>query len=81
MTFGDVMNLVRGERLRQEIIRAGDPRASDPTLDWPLKLAALVEEVGEVARSLKDGEPAERLRSELVQVAAVAVAWLESMAP
>lgn len=49
------------------------------------KLAVLTEEVGEVARAIQDlwadRTEAKRahLREELVQVAAVAVAWLESM--
>jgi hypothetical protein len=43
-----------------------------------VKLAVLGEEFGEVARALLDKKPAQ-LRKELVQVAAVAVAWLESI--
>lgn len=43
-----------------------------------VKAAVLTEECGEVARAVLDlNEPA--LRAELVQVAAVAVAWLESL--
>jgi hypothetical protein len=46
-------------------------------------LAVLVEELGEVARELNEPWPAPAigrlLRSELVQVAAVAVAWLETL--
>lgn len=42
------------------------------------KMAVLAEEVGEVARAVLDRTP-DRLRTELVQVAAVAVAWLESL--
>lgn len=42
------------------------------------KMAVLSEEVGEVARAVLDRTP-DRLRVELVQVAAVAVAWLESL--
>lgn len=42
-------------------------------------LAVLTEEVGEVARALLDCESPERLRAELVQVAAVAVAWAEAI--
>jgi NTP pyrophosphatase (non-canonical NTP hydrolase) len=42
------------------------------------KVAVLTEECGEVARAVLDGDPA-NLRTELVQVAAVALAWLESL--
>jgi hypothetical protein len=42
-----------------------------------VKLAVLTEECGEVAREALDGTLG--LRDELVQVAAVAVAWLESL--
>ena len=40
-------------------------------------LSVLVEEVGEVARAINDGEPLEQVERELVQVAAVAFAWIE----
>ena len=43
-----------------------------------VKAAVLAEECGEVARATLDRQPA-ALRAELVQVAAVAVAWLESL--
>ena len=43
-----------------------------------VKSAVLAEECGEVARAVLDRDD-EALRRELVQVAAVAVAWLESM--
>jgi len=42
-----------------------------------VKAAVLAEECGEVARSALDGTL--DLKDELVQVAAVAVAWLESL--
>ena len=78
MTPGEVLALVEQERARQEKTRRGKPLASDPKLPWPLKLSALVEEVGEVARAINDGESSHHVQSELVQVAAVAFAWLES---
>ena len=43
-----------------------------------VKLAVLTEECGEVARAVLDRKPAD-LRTELTQVAAVAVAWLEGL--
>ena len=42
-------------------------------------LTLLTEEVGEVARAINDGEPVHRMKQELVQVAAVAVMWLEAL--
>jgi hypothetical protein len=42
------------------------------------KLTILTEEVGEVARAIHDGDD-KNLRDELVQVAAVAIAWLEAI--
>jgi len=47
-------------------------------LDW---LAVLLEEVGEVGSELKPKVEfsAERLEEELVQVAAVAVSWIEAL--
>lgn len=78
MTPSEVHGLVLAERSRQERIRKGKPLASNPSLEWPLKLAALVEEVGEVARAINDDESDECLQAELVQVCAVAWAWLES---
>lgn len=79
MTQGGALQAIRAERNRQ------DKLYGEGKLPWiasiaecpnELRLAALVEEVGEVARAYHDGN---ELRSELVHVAAVAVAWLESM--
>jgi hypothetical protein len=51
---------------------------SSPFVPEPVKVAVLTEECGEVARAvLARSEP--DLRRELVQVAAVAVAWLEGL--
>lgn len=76
-----VYELVRAERERQETHRR-DGRlryvASMPDCPPDLALAALMEEVGEVARAYHDGME-DDLRDELVQVAAVAVAWLEGL--
>jgi hypothetical protein len=43
----------------------------------PVKAAVLAEECGEVARAMLDGGAG--LKTELIQVAAVAVAWLEGL--
>lgn len=42
-------------------------------------MCVLAEEVGEVANAINDGLTPEHVRKELVQVAAVAVKWLEAM--
>lgn len=49
---------------------------SSDNVSAPVKVAVLAEECGEVARAAMDGTA--DLWDELVQVAAVAVAWLES---
>ena len=88
--FLDVMTLVADERVRQNALFAEGKipfncasRIADPNR----KLRVLVEEVGEVAEAIdrienskSNHRPArEHLRDELVQVAAVACGWLESM--
>lgn len=45
----------------------------------PFWLPVLVEEVGEVARAMCDREPARRVREELIQVAAMALAWADAI--
>jgi hypothetical protein len=70
------------ERQRQdELVADGsipidctDPDVSDAT-----KLLILAEEFGEVARAINDHEHIAILREELIQTAAVAVAWAESL--
>lgn len=56
----------------------GEGDCSSPDLDPTLKAAILMEETGEVARAVIDRDAA-NLETELIQVAAVAVAWLESL--
>ena len=51
---------------------------SSPHVPDAVKAAVLAEECGEVARAMLDRQPAS-LRAELVQVAAVCVAWLEGL--
>lgn len=74
------IDLVTAERSRQEDLfysGALEWIASRPDCPDVLRLAALVEEVGEVARAFHDGDD---VRTELVHVAAVAVAWIEGLA-
>ena len=93
--FMDVMARVAKERIRQqELFLAGKFTftCASKTADDNRKLRVLAEEVGEVAEAIDKLEAAEsrgggaasalrreELHTELVQVAAVAVAWLESM--
>ena len=74
---------------RQVLFDWIEQEREEQTANWGLRhdpgdgilLAVLVEEVGEVARCLNAGWPegyrVAELREELVQVAAVAVQWLE----
>lgn len=47
--------------------------------DDPLWLPIIVEEIGEVARALNDREPLGRLRAEVIQVAAMALAYADAL--
>lgn len=68
---------IASERDRQEAKFPGRTCAHE--IDNLLKLAILHEESGEVARALLDHESVKQLRAELIQVAAVCVAWVESI--
>lgn len=68
---------VHQERERAHAKHAPNSMETRPW-DDPEWLPILVEEVGEVARALCEREPRERLREELLQVAAVACAWADS---
>lgn len=78
-TAAAIFDQIRAERQRAEdLCDDGHLEYTAARADCPdvLRLAALVEEVGEVARAVHDqGDVA----GELVQVAAVAVAWLEAL--
>jgi len=70
-----VFDLINAERDRQ------DAKWGRKDGKWPstnhTKMTVLTEEVGEIAKSILDGD-AQGMIDELVQVAAVAVAWLET---
>lgn len=66
---------IQAERKRQDA-RWGH---RDWTPESYTAVAVLTEEVGEVARACLDKEGIHRLREELVQVAAVAVCWIEAL--
>lgn len=77
----------RQERLREDVKFAWSCATTDPAVSNSDKLAVLAEEFGEVARhvaeELIDSRRLERakLQKELIEVAAVAVAWAESLEP
>ena len=78
-----IYDLINKERARQSAKWSqphdwGKGDCSSQEVHPLVKLAVLQEEVGEVARALLDRQAAD-LKTELVQVAAVAVAWLESL--
>jgi hypothetical protein len=56
--------------------RWGEGDCSSPLVDETVKAAVLAEECGEVAHAVLEADHA-AMRTELIQVAAVAVAWLE----
>lgn len=64
------------ERSRQKAKHPGETCADLIPMEW--KYLILSEEVGEIAKSLNDGDY-KNLREELIQVAAVCVAWVESI--
>jgi len=76
-----IWEAIQAERLRQRekwrtphLWGIGD--CSSAHVAEAVKVAVLTEECGEVSRAVLDHDPG-RLREELIQVAAVAVAWLE----
>jgi hypothetical protein len=82
-TRGEVYALIDTERSRQRAKWSGPHEwgsgdCSSAEVPAIVKAAVMSEECGEVSRAVLDGDQA-GLRRELVQVAAVAVAWLESL--
>lgn len=79
-----VMNLVGDERARQIARwggRSGDG-VENPSQSNYMRLRVLAEEFGEVAEAMgrtEDGNGTRDLKTELIQVAAVAVAWIEAL--
>jgi hypothetical protein len=72
----DAYTLIARERERQKSIYGPD-NGNVLAQNWGMGLAVLMEEVGEVAMSLQDDGVVDP--EELVQVAAVCVAWLEGL--
>lgn len=85
-----VLHAVRAERTRQERLKAEgrfEFTCADHGMTPGQRLAALAEELGEVARAMlhedgvvHDGDEDESVDKELLHVAAIAVAWLEGRA-
>lgn len=77
MKRSDIIDAIHAERARQDQKWGEQRHASEP---W---IAILTEEVGEVAQEVLnvffEGTNTEKLKKELVQVAAVAVCWLETL--
>ena len=68
------------ERLRAHAVwSARGKSAEDMPHDDPLWLPVIVEEVGEIARALNDREPLGRLRSEVIQAAAMLLAYADAI--
>lgn len=76
MTFTEAVGCIYGERQRQDQ-KWGWPNNGLAGTDIHKKVSILLEEVGEVANAVLERDW-NNLEKELVQVAAVAVAWLES---
>jgi hypothetical protein len=77
MLPGTVYADVAGERLRAH--RKHGPNGMESRDAYDRKWwTVLMEEVGEVARAFEDGESIERIKEELVQVTAMAAAWVDA---
>jgi NTP pyrophosphatase (non-canonical NTP hydrolase) len=72
-----ILEEITAERLRQEL-KHPNSTCANVELHSDSKFCILAEEVGEIAKSLNDGDH-ENLRTELLQVAAVCVAWIEAI--
>jgi hypothetical protein len=83
VTRDTILAAITAERDRQERLWAGRHKhgygsCAGDGVAMPVKITILTEEVGEVARAFLDGKD-DDLRTELIQVAAVAIAMLEGM--
>lgn len=77
--FNECLQIVECETLRAHE-KHGPESMISPDVDPGMRLAILVEEVGEVARALTyDEADLANLREELVQVAAMATSWLYAL--
>lgn len=72
LTFG----FITRERARQQLLHPGKT-LDIPTMPDEQRITIMIEEIGEVARAMQDGDR-EQVFNEVVQVATLSVAWLES---
>jgi NTP pyrophosphatase (non-canonical NTP hydrolase) len=77
MTPTEIRAAILTERARQNMKWTPERTCAGPIPPME-KVTVLLEEVGEVARAVLEGDR-DNLRDELVQVAAVAWAWLEAL--
>jgi hypothetical protein len=71
---------IHRERIRAHAKHDGNGMSMErKTADDPIWLAVLTEELGEVARCLCDRSNYNKLQEELVQLAAMTAAWIESI--
>ncbi|MGO1049189.1 hypothetical protein [Crossiella sp. CA198] len=74
-----VLAAVGAERVRQRA-KHGVHAPDSPSMNNHERLVVLVEEVGEIARAMSHDGTLAGLCSELTQVAAVVLAWLDALA-
>lgn len=72
------LDAVQAEAIRAHLKHGAESLLS-PSASDTKKLAALVEEVGEVGRALTYDHDRSNLVMELIQVASVALSWVESI--
>jgi NTP pyrophosphatase (non-canonical NTP hydrolase) len=81
MLMSEIMREIWDERARQDALQASgkfDYTCATKGVDLNRKMTILLEEVGEVAHAINEKDN-DSLVEELIQVAAVTVAWLESL--
>lgn len=85
MTQTEIFDRIKQERICQEHFLEKNiiPYSAASSVPDFNKLSILMEEVGEIAKNLNDRHKGEEylinLKLELIQTAAVCVAWLESL--
>lgn len=75
----EIVDAVVEESIQAHLKHVASGSIFSPAVSTELKLSALMEEVGEVARALIEGEDTEDLINELVQVANVALSWADCL--
>lgn len=79
MDVSSALAAIFDERERQRQLWGGGPGdCSHPSTKNDTRLCILVEEIGEIAHAMNENDT-ENLKEELVQSAAVILAWLEGI--